>query len=54
MVDPVLLFVYLLIVQPGYLEPMLRTNIGKMLMVIAVILLFVGNFVMNKIAELDY
>lgn len=51
---PFLLFIYMYLVQPGYLEPMFSTEVGRMLIVIAIVLLFVGNFVMNKIAELDY
>ncbi|MFP6584632.1 MAG: type II secretion system F family protein [Candidatus Hydrogenedentota bacterium] len=54
MAIPLLLFIYMYFVQPGYLEPMFNTEVGRMLIVIALVLLFVGNHVMNKIAELDY
>lgn len=54
MVIPILLFLYMYLVQPGYLGPMLNTDVGKLLIVIAIVLLFIGNYVMNKIVELDY
>lgn len=54
MVIPLLLFLFMYIQQPDYIEPLFSTEVGNLLMVACFVLLFIGNIVMNKIAELDY
>ena len=54
MVIPFLLFVYMYVVKPGYLSPMFTTPLGNLMLLACVVMLFIGNFIMNKISELDY
>ena len=48
------LFFFLLVSKPGYLEPLIDTQIGHYLLIGAGLCLVVGSWMMNKIATLKY
>lgn len=51
---PILLLFGLQIIKPEYLEPLYTTSPGKFMIGLAVILLFVGSWVMNRIAVIRF
>ncbi len=53
-VVPFGLFFFLAVTKPGYLEPLIVTQIGRYLLAAAVACLIVGSWVMNRIAILKY
>jgi len=48
------LFLFLAISKPGYLEPLIKTEIGHYLLMGAGLSLLLGSWVMNRIAKLKY
>lgn len=51
---PFFLILVLLVLKPGYLDPMLTTDIGRYMLGIAGIFLLFGSWFMNRIATLRY
>jgi len=51
---PFVLFVVIHLMNPNYLEPLLTTTIGKLLLILAAVSLVTGTWIMNRITELRY
>jgi Flp pilus assembly protein TadB len=51
---PVVVFILLNVINPGYMEPMYQTDLGQKMIAICVASLVVGTWAMNKMAVLKY
>jgi tight adherence protein B len=51
---PTGMFVLLNIINPEYMEPFFTTFLGKIMLLIALGMLTIGTWIMNKMAELKY
>jgi tight adherence protein B len=51
---PIGMFVLLNLINPEYMEPFFTTYLGKIILLIAVGMLAIGTWIMNKMAELKY
>ncbi len=51
---PIILFAVLMLVNPHYMEPLLSSNTGKVLLGIAGINLLIGTWVMNRLAVIRF
>jgi len=51
---PVVVFILLNVINPGYMEPMYSTDMGQKMLVICVASMAVGTWAMNKMAVLKY
>ena len=51
---PIGMFVLLNLINPEYMQPFYTTFLGKVMLVIAVIMLSIGAWIMNRMANLKY
>lgn len=51
---PIFLFFFMYLKDPEYIDPLITTDAGKVLLVISGSCLLVGSWIMNKIADLKY
>ena len=50
---PVALVIFIALTRPGYLDPLMKTTFGNVLLVIAVLMVASGSFVIKKIVEIE-
>ena len=51
---PIILFIYLYIVNPSYVTPFISTSTGKIVLAIGAVMIFIGFVVIHKIVDIKY